>query len=101
MSLDALTKAGSIVGAILLIGGGYYKLDATYARAERVAALEISQQEFRTNSRVKDLQQLYWSFEERYGKACVKGDKGIRETCRNVLQQLKEAQDELDALRKK
>ena len=101
MGLDAIIKAGSVVAAIGGIGAGYYALDATYAREVRVTALEQSVKEFRTSNRVKDLQQMYWQFEDRYGKACVKGDKGIRETCRNVLQQLLEAQEELQQLRKK
>ena len=100
-TLDTIIRAGAVVAAMSGIGGAYYALDSTYARETRVAALEVAVQEFRGSSRVKDLQQLYWSFEERYGPGCKNGDKSARETCRNVLQQLKEAQDELNQLRKK
>lgn len=99
MTFD-LTKAASVVTALGVVGAGYAYLE-TFAKKETVVAIDQRLQQKIVGDRLYQLQQQLWSLQDRYGPNCVKGDKSIRETCRNVLQQLQEAQDELEQLRKK
>jgi hypothetical protein len=101
VSLDSILKAGSVVVAISGIGAGYYAFDQTYARESKVAGVEKRLDQKIVGDRKDQLQQERWKLQDRYGVNCEKGSLEIRERCRTLLEQLKEAQDELDALRKK
>jgi uncharacterized protein (DUF3084 family) len=101
MTFDVILKAGSVVVAISGIGAGYYALDQTYARESKVAGVERRLDQKIIGDRKDQLQQEYWKLQDRYGANCEKGSKEIQDRCRTLLEQLKDAQDELDALRKK
>ena len=100
MSLDAIIKAGSIVTAIGGIGAGLYALDTTYARHDVVSAIEQRLQQKIVSDRYLQLQQVLWRFQDRYGQNCERGDQAVREQCRVLFQQLQEAQQELEAIKK-
>ena len=99
--LDGIIRGGTVVAAIGGIGAGYYALDQTYARQEQVVAIDQRLEQKIVGDRFFRLQQAYWALEDRYGKSCVQGDAAVKQQCRAILQQLQEAQDELDQLRKK
>ena len=101
MTFDAIIKAGSVITAIGGIGAGYYALDATYARQKHVAAIDQRLEQKIVGDRFFHLQQTLWGLEDRYGKGCANGDVAVKQQCRAILQQLQEAQDELDQLKKK
>lgn len=101
MTFDALLKAGSVVAAISGIGGAYYALDSTYAREEKVAALDQRLQQKIVGDRYYELQRQLWALEDRYGRDCKDAPPRVKEMCRAVKQQLEEAQEELKALRPK
>ena len=99
--LDSIIRGGTVVAAVGGIGAGYYALDSTYARQENVAAIDQRLQQKIVGDRFFHLQQTLWGLEDRYGKGCANGDGAVKQQCRAILQQLQEAQDELDQLKKK
>ena len=100
VNLDAIIKAGSVVAAIAGIGGIYTYLDQTYAKEEKVSALDQRLQQKIVGDRQSQLQQRLWGLQDRYGQNCEKGDRTILEQCRAIIQQMQENQEELERLRK-
>lgn len=89
MKLD-LTSLIAGLTLLSMIGGGYYGLDATYAREEKVAAIDQRLQQKITNDARRDLQGELWRLQDRYGRQCERGDQAIRDRCRAIIEELKE-----------
>lgn len=98
MKLPAAIKlALSAAGLVAALWAGMNALDRTYARETRVAGIEKRQ----ISGEQRDLQRELWGYQDRFGKNCERGDKLILDRCRNIIEQLKELQEELQELRKK
>lgn len=88
-----------IIGLCTLVGMGY-KYDQRLAKAEDVRQLSTRLEQKIQSDRLSNLQERIWSYEDRYGTNCAIMPTNARTEYRNLLQDKKEAQDILDALKK-
>lgn len=86
------TMTGQVVLAITALGaiiGGWVSFDGYVAKAQDLRLVELRlEKKILKDDRTRTQQQL-WNLEDRYGPRCGKGEKAVRDQCRDLLEQLR------------
>jgi hypothetical protein len=83
------------ITALTVIIGGWISFDGYVAKAGDLRLVELRlEKKILKDDRTRTQQQL-WNLEDRYGPRCAKGEKAIRDQCRDLLEQLLQYDEQL------